>query len=536
MNVRQWLSILIFAIIVAIFGYWLASTAAPGRRPHQAQLPVSKPRVSRPLEDPAPKWRHAERQPTAAVDAEAAARGALEGQRVLVFKDQESLRRFLERAGNGIRLLGRIDALHALRVGFANYSDLAALLDGAEELSFIFPVTIPPLPEGSVQPGAVPLGDKLLDWLGVSGDNSDWGAGIRIAILDTGVASHSAFESTIRSVNLVDLPADPTALNGHGTAVASVIIGRDPFTPGVAPGAEILSIRVANDMGQSDSFLLAQGIMAAVDGGARLINISMGGFGQSALLENAVAYARERGVLIFAPTGNNGIGQVSYPAAYEGVIAIGAVDALGDYLDFSNSGNEVAASAPGFAINAAYPGDKVASVTGTSFSAPIAVGVTAALMTELNLSGWQAWQRAVTYSNDTGALGKDAQTGAGALNIGRVLQAGTPGIYDAAVASQRILPPDGGNPYGQLEILVENRGTETLINTAVSISVGATRSSNNITALAPNKATIIRVPLPRAADSSSLVVDSRVSLTGGRADARPANDRRLASYAVAGSR
>jgi len=495
------------------------------------------PRHGAMMDDTTPKFRQGLRPPLKEGDREAAALGALEGQRVLVFKDQEALRRFLERAGKGIRLLGRLDSLNALRIGFSEYAELAALLDGDEDQSFIFPVNTPPLPEGSVQPGAMALGDKLLQWLGISGDNSNWGAGVKVAILDTGVAASHAFKTGITHINLVPLPADLSQQNGHGTAVASLIIGSDPLTPGVAPGAELISIRVANDRGESDIFLLAQGIIAAVDAGARLINISMGGFGQSTLLENAIAYAGDHGALIFAAAGNNGVDQVYYPAAYDGVIAVAAVDAAGNHLDFSNSGSEIDMAAPGYAVNAAWLGDQAVAFTGTSGSTPIALGATAGVMTEMGLSASQAWQKIVTYSNDAGAAGKDDLTGNGLVNIGRVLEADTPGIYDAALASQRILSPDPGNPYGQVEILIENRGTETLINTSVGISTDGNRTTGNITTLAPNAETTIRVPITRSsAGSGELVVDARVSLTGGAADAKPSNDRRVESYAPVGSR
>lgn len=536
MKVRLSVLILGFAL-VAMLGYWLAGTAVPEKKARRSPQPVAKSRSS-PEDEPAPKFRRSERLPVTSGDGEAKALGALVGQRVLVFTDQEALRRFLERAGKGIRLLGRLDALNALRIGFSDYADLAALLDGAEELSYIFPVSTPPLPEGSVQSDAMAMGNRLLEWLGVEGDNSGWGAGARIAILDTGVASSAAFDANISRINLVAMSADPSQQNGHGTAVASMIVGNNSLTPGVAPSSSILSIRVADDLGQSDSFLLAQGIIAAVDGGASLINISMGGFGQSAILQNAINYARERGALVFAASGNNGVDQVYYPAACEGVIAVGAVDAAGNHLDFSNSGSEIDISAPGYAINAAWAGDEAAAVTGTSFSTPIVVGAVAAVMTQAGsgaLTPSQAWQLVSTYLNDGGAAGDDPLLGAGMPDVGRVLDAGTPGIYDAAVASQRILPPDPSNPYGMVEILIQNRGTESLVNTAVGITIGGNRTNSNITTLAPDAVTTVRVPItrPPVSGSGNLVVDSMVSLSGGLKDAKPTNDRRVESYAPA---
>jgi hypothetical protein len=535
MKLRQLGLILGFAL-VALLGYWLAGTAAPKKAARGNPETDAVARV-RPLPAEAPpKFRRAQRPPAKAGDPEAAELGALQGQRVIAFADREAMERFLAGMGDGLRLLGRLDALNALRIGFSDYADLAGLLDGDEELSMIFPVVTPPLPEGSVQSGASALYNRLLDWLGITGDNSSFGSGVKIAVLDTGVASHPAFQSLIRSINLVDMPEDSSALNGHGTAVASLIIGSGGLTPGVAPGADIISVRVANDLGMSDSFLLAQGIIAAVDAGARLVNISMGGLGQSAILNKAIAYAQERGALIFAAAGNNGIDQVYYPAASDGVIAVGAVDASGNHLDFSNTGSQIDIAAPGYMLYAASPGDQTSMVTGTSFSTPIIVGVVAAVMTEAGpgtLTPSQAWQLVTRYLNDGGAPGEDPQLGAGMPDIGRVLDAGTPGIYDAAVAGQRILPPDSSNPYGQVEILIQNRGTEPLINTALNVTSGGARSSYNITTLAPNGVTTVRVPVTRApvTGTSDFQVEAQVSLSGGNIDAKPVNDRRIESYA-----
>ncbi|MFN7343136.1 MAG: S8 family serine peptidase, partial [bacterium] len=80
----------------------------------------------------------------------------------------------------------------------------------------------------------------------------------------TGIADHIAFKNAIQRINLVPLPTDPSALNGHGTAVASVIFSNNPLAPGVAPSATPLSVRIADDNGTSNTFLIAQGIIAAV--------------------------------------------------------------------------------------------------------------------------------------------------------------------------------------------------------------------------------------------------------------------------------
>lgn len=526
--------------LVAILGYYLARTAAPDMKEIQAarKQVVSTPAPMADIEPP--KFRRAERPPVSGRDLDAMAAGALLGQRVLVFADKDAMNRFLAKLGNGVNLLGKLDALNALRVGFGNHDDLAALLEGNEEESFIFPVNAPAPPEGTVQPGAMALGGRLLDWLGITGDNSEWGRGVTVAVLDTGVMAHNAFSSSIQSINIVNPSSDPSAQNGHGTAVASMIIGDASLTPGVAPGAGILSVRIADDSGQSDSFLLAQGIVSAIDAGARILNISMGSLGDSAIVRNAIAYARQYGAVIVAAAGNNGLNQVSYPAANDGVIAVGAVDALGDHLDFSNSGQSVAISAPGFGVNAAWTQGQSVSVTGTSFSSPIVAGAIAAVMTQAGngkLTAAQAWTLLSSYLNDGGAAGTDPELGAGMPDIGRVLNAGTRGIYDAAVASSRILPANGGNPYGQVEVLVQNRGTETLLNSTVEVTAGGRTVTRNVTALAPNAVTTVQVPIsnPPSAGNSSFNVLSQVRVSSGVRDAKPSNDRRSENYVAAGA-
>jgi hypothetical protein len=533
---RRYLIALLGFVVAAFIGYWLANTAVPPKPPRVVSSDSTIERKEKAVfDDPAPKFRTGDRPLIRHRDEEAVANGALAGQRTLVFKDQAALEAFLKRAGDRVHVTGRLDQLNALRVSFLDPDDLASLLGDDAQASFVFPVDIPTLGEGTAQPGAVSLNAGLLEWLGIDGDNSGWGAGVLIAILDTGVTQNKAFSSSIYSTNLVDLPGDLSTQNGHGTAVASMIIGNAPLTPGVAPGADIISIRIANDLGQSDTFLLAQGIIQAVDSGARLINISMGGFGDSVLVRNAIEYASAAGSLIIASAGNNGTDQVSKPAAYDGVIAVGAVDAMGNHLGFSNTGSQISISAPGFGVNAAWTGDQAASVSGTSFSSPIVAGAIAALMNRPaapKLTARQAADLLYSYLNDSGEAGTDNKVGAGMPDLGRAIIGKKPGIYDAAVASQRILPPSSGYPNGQIEVLVQNRGTETLVNTKVRISTPTGVVDSNITTLPANGVQTIRVPINGNVDRE-LHYDAKVSLTGGKTDVKPNNDRRVETYVPA---
>ncbi|MGA0845889.1 MAG: S8 family peptidase [Luteolibacter sp.] len=515
-------------VLFAMFGYWLAGTARlPPLRSNKEPEPVAA--KLRSEDDAGPRFRSGERDLLPNMDGDAIESGAIANERVVMFRDRDALEDFLRRAKGRVHIKSRLDALNSLRVGFQILSELESLLGEDDALAMIFPVMTPPLPEGGVQADAVALGNRLPDWLGIAGDHTSFGRGVKIAVLDTGVAQHPAIGSLIQSINLVEFPADGADLNGHGTAVASMIVGQGDFTPGVAPAAEIISVRVADDLGQSDSFLLAQGIVAAVDAGGILINVSMGSFGRSAVLDQAIEYALGSGALIFAAAGNNGIDQVFYPAANEGVIAVGAVDALGSHLEFSNTGAEIDVSAPGYSIHAAWPGDQAARVSGTSFSTPIVAGAVAAVMTEAGakmLSPAQAWGMLAQHLNDTGSAGADPQYGAGMPDLGRVFNASKPGIYDAAVASLNPIQANAGHPNGQLEVLIQNRGTETMVNSLVEIQINGRSNRANITSLAPNEVTTVRVPLVES--SGGIEVNARVGITGDHVDIKPDNNSRSA--------
>lgn len=517
-------------VLVGVSAYFLTKLAIPdGESVTRSEdgVPV---RSQYPQQQEPTKHRKAEREAKGRLDLGAIDEGAIPNQRVIVFKDRAALEAFLSKLGNGVSLLGRLDKLNALHVGFGNEDDLLGLLDGTEETGFIYPVNIPEFGAGA-QAGAAGLGNGLLAWLGVTGDNSLWGSGVKIAILDTGIADHAAFRNAIERINLVALPTDAANLNGHGTAVATLIFSNNPLAPGIAPGATPLSIRIADDNGSSNSFLIAQGIIAAVDAGAQLINISLGGSGQSGLVESALAYAKQAGVVVVASAGNSGTEGVMQPAASASVIAVGAVDAKNQHMAFSTTGSQVGVSAPGYAVNVAYPGNQAAVVSGTSFSSPIIVGTIAATMSNSGsqkLSATAAASAMNSNLNDIGVQGSDSSTGAGVPDMWRILNGNTPGICDAAVTSVSIV---GNNQGTQAQVLVQNLGTEILVNAGVSVNVNGIVTRANITTLAPGDTRVVTVPV---GGSESLNIQGSVQLSGGQTDRRPSNDSISQSSPAAG--
>jgi hypothetical protein len=518
-----------------MIGYWLAGTAAPkwGKKANETASGAEKSAMAEADEEI--KFRSGERKPGFRSDNDALEAGALPGQRALIFKDRETMERFLAKLGDRVKLLGRLDALNALQVGFLDPADLAALLAGDEEMAMIFPAYVPNPAPGVIQDGVKSVGGDLLRLLGITGDNSKWGSGVKVAILDTGVSPHAGFGGKVSSLNMVPLPTDLSLWNGHGTAVASLVIGDGNLTSGVAPGASILSIRIADDDGNSNSMLIARGIVAAVDAGASIVNISMGSYGDSGLVRSAIEYANQAGVVIVAAAGNEGLNYLAYPAANAGVIAVGAVDARGTPLAFSNSGESLAAAAPGLDVNAAWTGDEAVWFTGTSASAPIMTAAIAAAMSPngtVQLNPWQATNLVLAKLDDGGAPGTDPVLGGGTLDLGRVMNANTPGIYDAAVASNYFVAPTAETPYPQVQVVIQNRGTEMLVNAGITVNTPNGTTPLNITTLAPDEIRTFTIPLPAASwdGENPLEFDTTVTLSGGQIDAKPSNNRRVETY------
>ncbi len=516
-------------LIAVMAGYFLTRTADPAKEvPRASPKPASQARQSTLPANPA--LTRTARRANADPDRDAPP-FAIANERIARFNDDASYRKFLAGlSGRGLRLLGKSDRLRAVRFGWGDDFDPSDLDDAG--LGYNYIVTIPAPPDAGAQAGAVGFGRNALAWLGVGQDNSAWGKGVTVALLDSGVNDHTALNGgngKVTAITLTELGAGGVQL-GHGTAVASIISGDHPLTPGVAPASDLLSIRITDAEGTSNSFTLAEGILRAADSGVDIINISMGSYGNSSLVADAVKYAQEKGVVIVASSGNGGLAALAYPAAYEGVIAVGAVEGTGEHLDFSNRGDGLDISAPGFQINAAWGEELLTSFSGTSASAPFISGAIAAAMSENpHMTARQAADLVLGVANDAGYPGDDPVYGSGILALDRVMEHGTPGIYDVAIASQVLIPADAATSLPQVLVTVQNQGTETVINSPVSIVSPSGTQTVNISSLAPGQIHTIRVPVALPANGDPITINASVQSTEGDKDA--SNNSRSDSFA-----
>jgi hypothetical protein len=200
--------------------------------------------------------------------------------------------------------------------------------------------------------------------------------GQRIGMIDGGVASHPSLARARIEQNGFSGGPQPT---GHGTAVASLLVGSHGSFRGAATGAQLY---VADVYGGNAAAGTATSIVRAlgwlVNHRPTVINVSLVG-PQNTAVERAVRIVRARGIHVVAAVGNDGpAAPPQYPASYPGVIAVTGVDARGRALPEAGRSPNLDFAAPGSEMAAALPGQGYARVRGTSFAAPLAAARLAA--------------------------------------------------------------------------------------------------------------------------------------------------------------
>lgn len=256
------------------------------------------------------------------------------------------------------------------------------------------------------------------------------GAGVTVAVLDTGVASHAYLTGAIASggYNFLD---NNSNVNDTGTGV---MVGHGTFVSGlihmVAPGAKILPIRVMDSTGMGSSFTIAEGIYHAIDHGARVINISMSSPKNSTIVADAIAEAKSLGIIVVASVDNRDSDDKVYPAANGGVIAVASTDMSDVKSAFSGYGHYVDLCAPGEDLVSILPNNQFAVASGTSFSAALVSGTSALVTAQFDSQGSATILTQLTES----ALDLSATNGERAEDLGF-------GRVRPRQALQRLRPP-----------------------------------------------------------------------------------------------
>lgn len=273
--------------------------------------------------------------------------------------------------------------------------------------------------------------------------NYSAGRGVVVAVIDTGVACEtrdgfkklSDLEQTqcVPGWNFVSGHDHAYDDHGHGSHVAGTIAqstNNNLGGVGVAYQVRIMPIKVLAAQGGGTSENVADGIRWAADHGAQVINMSLGSSQRSAVIEEACTHAYKKGVTIVAAAGNSGPSNntVGYPAGYDHVIAVSAIDSTGKITSFSSRGKQVDIGAPGAAImqQTVTPGGKgeqYATWNGTSMASPHVAGV-AALVVSMGVNDPDAVEEILKESSESNEVtdGNPQLYGAGLLDASAAMR------------------------------------------------------------------------------------------------------------------
>ena len=246
------------------------------------------------------------------------------------------------------------------------------------------------------------------------------GKGVKIAIIDTGVAKHDDLHIS-GGKSFVSYTTEYEDDNGHGTHVAGIIAAKnnDIGIIGVAPDAEIYAIKVLDQSGGGYISDIVHGIEWAIENEMDIINLSLGTSLRFSVLKDAVDKAESKGILVVAAAGNDGTeagveDTIDNPATYSSTIAVVATDGDNTRASFSSTGTQAEIAAPGEEIVSTFLDNQYAKMNGNSMAAPHIAGVLA-LMIEAYPSASPVELREILQQSgmDLGQIRRDIQYGYG---------------------------------------------------------------------------------------------------------------------------
>ncbi len=288
----------------------------------------------------------------------------------------------------GARVTGRNDKLGIYRLQFADDAAMETALGTLKTNSDVTAVEynyILDPPVGAQKIAKAPAGPVTLA-LNPPGDSGR----VIVGLIDTTIQSLGADLDPFL-LKQISITGDTTVSSTdptHATGMAETIL-RALAAQGGATSAQILPVDVYGNSETTTSWNVALGVQAAINGGATVLNLSLSGTSDSAILDDVIQQAIAKGIVVFAAAGNQPVNTPTYPAAIPGVVAVAATQG-GQLTSYSNFGSFIAIALPGASV--IYLGNQAFVVQGTSPATAYATGIAAGTKSGTSLTWAQILQ------------------------------------------------------------------------------------------------------------------------------------------------
>ena len=275
------------------------------------------------------------------------------------------------------------------------------------------------------------------------------GQGVRVGVLDSGINPHPDLGDRLLSgYNYMEDAADSKDTDdqyGHGTRVAGLIAGAgENGYLGAAPMAELIPLKITDGKSVRISAICRAVYGGIDDFGCHVLNMSLGISGEYQSLKEAMDYAEQQGVVVVSAVGNTGKTTAYYPAGYETVIGVGAVDRDENVYYHSNHNDSVFLAAPGVDVRSASSFGGYVLSSGTSFSVPQVTGAAAVLLgIDPALTPEEIRELLAASAGDRGEVGFDEYYGYGILQIAEAVLLLSEEEAEAPEALCSFLPEEG---------------------------------------------------------------------------------------------
>lgn len=349
---------------------------------------------------------------------------------IVVYKNEKGKEKVLD---NSVEVSHEFDIIPAVAATVTN-SDLYQLVKdpniASVERNISFRIT-----GGDFKVTSVPAEQSQWNFQAVQPtkmwDEGITGAGVKVAVIDSGIFAHDEL-NIAGGISTVDYTTSYNDDNGHGTHVAGIIAAKNNGTGlvGVAPDVQLYAVKSMDQNGDGNLQDVLEGIEWSIENGMDIINVSLGTDTDSDLLHEMVDRAYAAGIIVVGSAGNSQEGvpvstyTVNYPAKYDSVIAVAAVDNVNNRGVFSSVGPEVEVAAPGVDVISTYVKSDgtggYAKASGTSQSAPHIAGMLALLMQKNpSMTNAELREEIRKYAVDLGVTGRDTEFGFGSVTFNK---------------------------------------------------------------------------------------------------------------------